>query len=334
VAMETYSTAYRPAGAALGYWNELLERRLFVPVDVTIARHDPLKASLRVGRLGEATIAETVSTPACIEHSSQHVARTATRAFSLLLCLQGNVQLTQYGRQVRLAAGDFALQDSHAPCRISFGETNRSMSLRLTDERLRRFLPAPEDLCAQRMDGSRGLARVVSRMLPGIWLQVAEGLPEEFGEVVAKNLLEMVATCYAVQGPRTTGRSSASKRVRASQIKRMLEERLSERDLSAKKIADSLQISTRYVHRLLAAENETVSEYVLRRRLEEAAGQLRSPVWQGHTTFEIASNWGFGSAAHFSRKFRNRFGQSPTEYRRLRVSLPDARSRIQSKLAL
>jgi AraC family transcriptional activator of tynA and feaB len=331
VQMETYSTAYRTAGAALGYWNELLESRLAVPLDVTPAHHSPLKASLRIGTLGDSTIAETFSTPACIEHSSQHVARTTTRSFSLLLCLQGNVQITQYGRQIRLAAGDFALQDSHAPCRISFGDPNRSMSLRLTDEKLRRFLPVPEDFCAQRMDGSRGLARVVSRMLPGIWLQMADGLPEEFGEVVAKNLLEMVATCYALQGPRAAG-GSTGKRVLASEIKRLLEARLRERDLNAKKIADSLKISTRYVHRLLAAENETVSEYVLRRRLEEAAGQLRSPVWRGHTTLEIASSWGFGSGAHFSRSFKRRFGQSPTEYRKLQVATRPSPRRLQANL--
>jgi AraC family transcriptional regulator, positive regulator of tynA and feaB len=319
--METYSTADRAAGAALGYWNEVLQQQLFVPLDVTTAHHVPLKASLRIGMLGESTIAETVSTPACIEHSSQHVARTETRSFSLLLCLQGSVHVTQYGQQIRLAAGDFTLQDSHAPCRICFGETNRSVSLRLTDETLRKFLPVPEDFCAQRMDGSRGLARVVSRMLPGIWMQVAEGLPEKFGEPVARNFLEMLATCYAMQGPRTkAGSSSTGGRVRASQVRQLLETRLRERDLSARKVADSLQISTRYVHRLLAADDETVSEYVLRRRLEEAAGQLRSPVWKGHTTLQIASNWGFGSAAHFSRSFKSQFGQTPTEYRRLQLS--------------
>jgi AraC family transcriptional regulator, positive regulator of tynA and feaB len=274
---------------------------------------------LRVGALGDSTIAETYSTAACIEHSSQHVARTRKRAFSLLLCVQGSVQIAQYGQQIRLAAGDFAFQDSHAPCRISFGETNRSVAFSVPDETLRKFLPVPEDVCGRRMDGSRGLARVVSRMLPGIWMQVAEGLPEEFGEPISKNLLEMIATCYAMQGPRTRKAvSTAGKRVRASQIKRLLEARLRERDLSARKIADSLQISTRYVHSLLAAENETVSEYLLRRRLEEAAGQLRNPVWNGHTTLEIASNWGFGSAAHFSRSFKSLFGQSPTEYRRRR----------------
>jgi AraC family transcriptional regulator, positive regulator of tynA and feaB len=117
-------------------------------------------------------------------------------------------------------------------------------------------------------------------------------------------------------------RFSSGGRVRASHIKRMLETRLREPDLSAGTVAHSLRISTRYVHRLFAAEHETISEYILRRRLEEAAERLRSPLWNGRATSEIASDWGFASAAHFSRSFRSRFGRSPTEYRKLQSSAP------------
>jgi AraC-like DNA-binding protein len=61
---------------------------------------------------------------------------------------------------------------------------------------------------------------------------------------------------------------------------------------------------------------EKVSSYILRRRLEECARQMCNPAWNGHTLIEIAFSWGFNSAAHFTRCFRDRYGVAPRDYRR------------------
>jgi AraC-like DNA-binding protein len=67
---------------------------------------------------------------------------------------------------------------------------------------------------------------------------------------------------------------------------------------------------------IFATSKETVSAYVLRRRLEECARQMADPRWRGHSISEIAFAWGFNSASHFTRCFRERYGQSPRDYRR------------------
>ncbi len=43
---------------------------------------------------------------------------------------------------------------------------------------------------------------------------------------------------------------------------------------------------------------------------------MRDPAWSGQTLMKIAFSWGFNSAAHFTRSFRDQFGMSPREYRR------------------
>lgn len=60
-----------------------------------------------------------------------------------------------------------------------------------------------------------------------------------------------------------------------------------------------------------------MSAYILRRRLEECARQIGNPAWNAHTLTEIAFSWGFNSAAHFTRTFRERYGLAPREYRRV-----------------
>ncbi len=42
---------------------------------------------------------------------------------------------------------------------------------------------------------------------------------------------------------------------------------------------------------------------------------MSDPQWRGHSIAEIAFGWGFNSAPHFTRSFRDRYGLSPRHYR-------------------
>lgn len=80
-------------------------------------------------------------------------------------------------------------------------------------------------------------------------------------------------------------------------------------------LAEVAHFSPYHFHRLFQAlMGEPLGDYIRRRRLEIAAvrlrAQLRVPVIQ------IALSVGFGSAEAFTRAFRARFGDSPTEWRK------------------
>ncbi len=76
-----------------------------------------------------------------------------------------------------------------------------------------------------------------------------------------------------------------------------------------------MNLSDRYLRMIFAVSDEAPSAYILRRRLEECAAQLRDPQWRHHSITNIAFGWGFNSAPHFARSFRNQFGCSATDYR-------------------
>ena len=54
----------------------------------------------------------------------------------------------------------------------------------------------------------------------------------------------------------------------------------------------------------------------LRRRLEECARRLRDPADAARSVTEIAFDCGFTDASYFGRSFRQRYGQTPREFRR------------------
>ena len=205
------------------------------------------------------------------------------------------------------------------PGRVAFAEANQSIGVSIPYETLTPHIPHPEAIFGRRVAANAGFAQLVSCMLRALWTQAERGLPSEFGPGLAKNLLELLATAYAID-PRAAVSESSVQCARRAQIKRFIERRLRDADLNAQAVAEGLRLSPRYIRRLFATEGESVSDYILRRRLEECARQLTSALWQGRSITDTAFEWGFSSMAHFTRAFKDRFAVTPSDFRRSRAS--------------
>lgn len=259
--------------------------------------------------------------PARIDVTDQHLTGVAEQRFFLMMPVEGRVRFSHYGREDVLEPGDFVLFDGIATGRIEFDEPNTSLHLVLSPDELRARLPNPESLCGLKASRNREFGPVVRSLLEDVWMQVERGFPQEHGPSIAKNMLDIVATAYSLQhGKRFS--ESVSVSARRAHIKRFIEARLRDPNLSAAFVADYFGVSTRYVSMIFEKEYEPVSAYILRRRLEECAHQLASREWETCSVTEIAREWRFVNRAHFSRVFKKRFGVSPREYRRVRRQRP------------
>jgi AraC-like DNA-binding protein len=97
--------------------------------------------------------------------------------------------------------------------------------------------------------------------------------------------------------------------------KAFIDDRLHDSSLSPAAIADAVGISLRYLQALFQAEGTTVSEWIWERRLERSRRRLIDPLLAHESIAQIALGCGFTELAHFSRRFKAAFGQSPSEYR-------------------
>jgi len=229
--------------------------------------------------------------------------------------VETGLRVLHCGHDVELEEGDFVLTDSVMPSRTTFRQPNTSLGLILPYETLRRYIPNPEAVFGRRGTANRGFGRLVGTMLQAIWTQVEQGLPPEYGPNLVKSLLEVIATTYAMEHRAEACESSVAA-ARRAQIKRFIERRLRDADLNANSVATGLGLSPRYTRMVFAPEGEGIADYIMRRRLEECASQLRNALWQGRSITDTAFTWGFSSMAHFTRAFKERFAVTPTEYRR------------------
>lgn len=105
-----------------------------------------------------------------------------------------------------------------------------------------------------------------------------------------------------------------------------IEKNIAEGDLSLKKLSFVAGFSPYHFHRIFAGmTGETLNQFIQRIRVEKAAMMLVANPKKNMT--EIAFDCGYSGSAQFSRAFRERFGATPSEWRRGRL-YPDENSNI------
>jgi AraC-like DNA-binding protein len=312
----TYSTDTAGRRGRLTYWNDL-HWDLFAPIEVKPFDRDAFKAALTLSGLGEVTLVTTSSCAAQIERTESHLEHIDNRLVFLLMPLSGPLRSSHSGRHVELAEGDLVMTESLSPSRTTFVEPNRSLGVFMRYELLARYIPDAEAVFGVRLSRRRGLGELVGTMLRALWAQAENGLPAELGAGLAKSLLDLIAAAYAMEHRSGAAESSVAASRRA-QIKRFAERHLRDSDLTVQSVAAGLGLSPRYIRLVFSTEGESISDYIMRRRLEECALQLTSAPWRSRSITETAFNWGFSSMAHFTRCFKKKFATTPTEYRRSR----------------
>lgn len=318
--METYRTCDLPVRTRIAAWSELFSSRL-CRASLTPLDSEHFTAELHLGEFGSLRIARMLCSDSSIHRTPAHVSHSAPRFYTFALQVRGSSELAQYGHRARLDAGDLTLCDNAAPYVHALSGQSELILLRVPAQVLRRHMPCPESFCALRLSSSEAMTPIVASLMTNLTSRMGTGLPDPVQERLAQQLLEIIATSYTLAFDATLAPRSAQGN-RLARARQIIEQQLRNPDLGPGLIARSMKVSTRYLRMIFAGADEQVSTYIMRRRLEESARQLVDAHWQGRSICEIAFGWGFNSAPHFSRSFRDRFGMSPREYRARQAGLP------------
>ncbi len=311
--METFRASGLPGRTRVAAWNALYSSRLD-KVDVTPADHDTFDAELTLGSLGPVRVARIICGRSSIARTPRHIVHAPGRVFSFILQARGRGVFTQYGHEAPLEEGDITLCDSAAPHSYHVEDRSEVMMLRVPASMLKERLPSPEQFCGRHLSSTEGLTCTVGAVMGSICTQLQRGLSPHFQNSLARHVLDLLATSYAIAFDSLETASSVVSG-RHAKVKLYIEQHLRDPDLSPCTVAQGLKLSSRYLRMIFATSGETVSAYILRRRLEECARQMTDAPWRGHSIAEIAFGWGFNSAPHFTRSFRDRYGVSPRQYR-------------------
>jgi AraC-like DNA-binding protein len=233
-------------------------------------------------------------------------------SFRVLFQRSARSMIAASGRSAELREGQWsALLDPTGSIEVERG--GEVLSLSFAAGRLSRGL---SDQIRSRLFAAQPI-RGASRMcleLARSCLKQEEPFAATVAEALADSALEL-AKLALIEQFCTRGGETVRETARA-RIQSYIGRNLADPDLTIERIAERMQCTKRYLHKVFSDQDETLNQYIWSQRLELCRTRLLQPELANRSITEIAFDCGFSNAAHFSRSFRARFGECPRTYRR------------------
>jgi AraC-like DNA-binding protein len=220
----------------------------------------------------------------------------------------GRCVIEQSGRTTCLRAGEWSIYDNARPYRMTIlGRVEMSLLLIPRDRFVDRNFDL-QDLAVRRLPGRRGLGKLIWNLVSNTFEQIPQIL-DATSHDVAEIIVQMVRLALTdICHERGAVDSKAALRER---VKLYIASHLGDPELSLAKLASSTGCTKRYLHMAFRPEQISISDYILKQRVERCREDLLNPAFAHKSITEIAFSWGFNNSNHFSRCFKQAFGLSP-----------------------
>jgi AraC-like DNA-binding protein len=293
-------------------------RETFLDIDLSVppSSHG-FKAEFRKRAVGQilTTMARTsgLDGPLCAHRGRRHILAEHQDHMVFMLVRAGILRHTQFGRTTVTMPGYMVLIDSMEPYHVEHCGPAATLNIRVPKSLLRSALGAPERYCGIAIDARFGLKAVQRDALVSVWRRAGSFSLEEEPELTCRIVQAIGDLCTSTM-PRAVisvdACSSHFQRARA-----FIEAHLDDSELRPSQIAAALRISVGHLHAVTRSRGTSVTKLISTLRLERARQALIDPRLRDQTIARIAIDRGFVDAAHFSRRFKARFGMTPRQCR-------------------
>ncbi|GGY79902.1 hypothetical protein GCM10010300_24790 [Streptomyces olivaceoviridis] len=315
------STAELSAADRVESWHEAVTNT-FMPLGVDLLEEEPSPGDIVSDRLGVLRISRVRAGPQTVTRSSRLITGEDQEFIILTLQERGTAMKEQDGRQCVVRPGQFSLSDSSRAFRKTLHEPFAFTSFHFPREVLSVRHEDLRSLTATTFTGNEGSAAVLAQYVAGL-ARVAADVDDAVGRRLAVTALDLLALLVDERRGRLSRPHSATAAATLVRVKDHIMRNLADPGLSPRTIAAVHFMSVRYLHKIFEQEGTTVAGWIRAQRLERCRRDLLRPRALETGVAVIARRWGFVSAAHFSRAFRDAYGMTPREW--LVHGLSDAR---------
>lgn len=306
-----FSTEDLPVRQRRDWLREVIGRE-YANVEITPPANGSLFNEMTIYPWEELRLSSIRSNAIAIERLPKTVSVSQDAYFAVLL-LSGEYFLEQDGREVVLRPGEMTIYDATRPHRIFCPGRFSKLIVSVPRAKLKDRVVGVEHCSASRISNGRGVGAVTAALLRSCAEQARDMSAQQFA-ALSENCFELMSLALLAARPAPASRSRSASMTR---IKTFVEQNLRDPELDAALVATALGLSSRYVNAILADEGSSLMRHVWTRRLEKCRRDLDSPISAGRSITEIAFSWGFNDPSHFSRSFKQSFGRSPRDYRRM-----------------
>ncbi len=317
------SIAQLPAARRENAWRDAV-CNAFVRLECTMDRRAPLHGRLEAGAFGDLQVARVTGSPQRVERTAARAGQDAAPLVLVSVQLRGRTVVEQGASQAVLTPGCLAFYDTARPYTLTLPGEFDQIVLQLPRDTVAREAPRALQRMAQRVPAGNPFAQAMLALAPQLLRMDSAARPElarrtaaAATELFALALESLDSAAAASDVPRAAfepaSRLSADALVwRAREV---IGQQLDDTDLHPARLAVQMRVSLRRLQEVFQQHGTTVTESIWDARLEFARGLLASATHAHDSVSTLAYQAGFADVAHFSRRFKQRYGTSPSQYR-------------------
>lgn len=251
----------------------------------------------------------TTSEAQLFERPKNRVLHDQMEHFLVQVFLKGGGR-TRDGEEIR--PGDMLIIDLDQPHGMVTTEFS-NLTLVLPREFNPKLARTLSKLHARRLPRDSPIVGLLAGHLETLWGSVGRLTVEDAGTAL-KGTIGLMECCLA---DRPVGEGDMSPEVSsglAKAIMRHIDENI-DQPLKPDRLAAAFRVSRSQLYRMFKPY-DGVSRYIWERRMTRSMRMLASPLFAEMAIGSIAFRCGFTTEQHFSRSFKERFGMSPSHFRR------------------
>jgi AraC-like DNA-binding protein len=312
----------------LGLWQDSLSQ-LFGRLGSDTQTDGSFRGRIEHARIGDVGIAK-------ITASRHRVVRTPNRRrlnnglLKIAIQMKGVSCFEQQERSVVLSPNEWSIYDTAQPYSLTVPEINEMLIVMVPRDNLLTQRLHLSDLMVRKFTGLAGMGKLAYQFMVSAFQEIPIITPEAEWDIAGaiSNMIRLtMLDASEVQS------EISLREVWRDRIKAYIGAHLRDPELSIQQIADAMNCTRRYVHKVFQSEEDSVSESILRMRLNRCREDLCNPGRSRSSVTEIAYSWGFNNPAHFSKAFKDEFDVSPRLYRmQAQMGIVSAQSLATKKL--
>ena len=311
--MITMTTDTVLRGERAEYWADLVSTYV-TPMRIEPTGERPLHGEVQSRLIGELGIAQVSGRGVRALHTRAQVARASGHLYAACIHLDGEACMHRRGEDMWLRRGDVFITDSRDEFMLNLDRPWRHLMITLPTDWLDRHLARPE-LASGAVLRDHPLVHLWATQL-ATGFAVADELSPAGAALFARHSIELLAQVIEESHYEHPTESDAWRAALYLEARQTIALRCGDPNLGPARIARDMNVSTRTLERIFAANGESIMRRVYDERVRQAAISLTAPQFADRSVTEIAFACGFNDASHFGRTFAANMGVTPSEWRR------------------
>ncbi len=317
--MQVFTTENFSGSERVAYWNEvicdyMLDVNTSIEMPNTGIHH--FRGKLIRNDIADLSLIEVQSQgPLCTISRDLRRTRHADDEFAMLnVQITGSSIINQAGRSARLGPGNMVLYDSRLPHNGRLDNDTRNLLLRMPRRQIIHRIPYLKEITSVVLDPRKTMTRLAYDMLLSLNGQLPAGDTDD-NTTVTNAILDTITAAVSSSFRNSDGNFSSSSGALLHRVKTFIDFHLLKHELNPEQIASAHSVTVRYLNKLFAKENTSITRWICKRRLQKCTELLSCSQNINRNIDDIAYQCGFGSLPYFYRKFKQYYGCTPREYK-------------------